>query len=82
MNRHEPESKSFRVSVIRKTDSVGVGSMPAHVGMELAGGSKVVKVNEKSILVEQPGCQGNFRITHLVSVHLQEARKFGFNVKS
>jgi hypothetical protein len=77
MKRHEPESKSFRVAVIRKTDSVQVGSMPAHPGMALADGRKVAKVNEKSILVSQEGCS-DFRITHLVSVHLNEAKKFGF----
>jgi hypothetical protein len=77
--KHEPESKDFRVAVIRKTDSVQVGSMPAKVGMVLVHGSKIVKVNEKSVLTEDPGCQGKWRKTHLMSVYLQEARKFGFN---
>lgn len=78
MNNHEPDNKSFRLAVIRKTDHVQVGTMPAHLGMVLCSGSKIIKVNAKSVLTEDPGCNGLWRKTHVMSVFLDEARKFGY----
>jgi len=78
MNRHDPDNKSFRVAVIRKTDYVTVGSMPAMPGMQLAFQDKVVKVNPKSIMVEKPGCTGTWRVAYNVSVFLDEAKRFGY----
>lgn len=78
MIRHNIWSSYFRVAVIRKTDNIQVGTMPANCGMVLASGDKVTEVNEQSVLVEKPGCVGNFKESGSLSVYFQEAKKFGF----
>ena len=78
MYRHDPDSPLPRVAVIRGTDSVQVGSMPAAVGMRLASGGEVVKVNDKSFILRRKG-QSDTRETGLFSVHVGVARRFGGN---
>ncbi len=75
--RHDPTNPHRRVAVIRGGDCVQVGTMPAHVGMILAHGGEVVKVNERSFVVRRGG-QSDARETGTFSIFVSEARKFGF----
>lgn len=79
MNRHDPHNPAPRVAVIRGIDSVQVGTMPAAVGMHLAHGGTVMKVNDKSLIVGRQG-QSDTRETGMFSVYVTEAKRFGFNV--
>ena len=40
----------MQLMVIQDSDRTKIGSIAAHVGMELANGLKIVKVNEKSVI--------------------------------
>ena len=68
-----------RVAVIRKTDSMFVGSMPAMVGMVTRYGNKedgfatIAKLNVKSVTYNTGD-----RESHGICINLDEARKFGW----
>jgi len=69
-------ARGMRVGVIRKTDSVFVGSMYMQVGMVLTNGRTVTKVNEYSYL---PGLAPGWPAEREhANVYLDEARRFGF----
>lgn len=66
----------MRVRVIRKTDSVQLGTMNLQVGMVLTNGRTVTKVNESSYLpAVAPGYPAE---RDTPNVLLSEARKFGW----
>ena len=43
----------MQLMVIQDSDSSGIGKIMAQVGMELANGYKIIKVNDKSVIAER-----------------------------
>lgn len=80
MYKHDPSNPNKRLAVIRKTDSVQVGTMPYAVGMVLANGATVVRFTK----IGTPVVTGLYGATYeepfrgLASVELPEAYKHGY----
>lgn len=69
----------MQLRVIKDTNNKGIGKLgriDAQVGMELANGYTVVKVNEKSIIAEHNGYKEKFFIA--TSIYYTEAICWGF----
>lgn len=70
----------MRLMVIQDSDRTKIGSIAAQVGMELANGYKVVKVNDKSAIAEHDGHSEKF--FDPTSIFYTEAKSWGFSAKA
>ena len=70
----------MQLMVIQDSDRTKIGSIAALVGMELANGYKVVKVNDKSAIAEHDGHTEKFFDPTLI--FYTEARTWGFQGKA
>jgi len=66
----------MQLRVIQDSDRLKIGMIAAHVGMELANGYKIVKVNEKSVFAEHLGHTEKF--FDPTSIFYTEATAWGF----
>ncbi len=66
----------MQLMVIQDSDRLGIGRIAAQVGMELANGYKVVKVNDKSAIAEYDGHSEKF--FDPTSIFYTEAKSWGF----
>ncbi len=69
----------MQLRVIKDTNNEGIGKLgriDAQIGMELANGYTIVKVNEKSIIAEHNGYKEKFFIA--TSIYYTEAICWGF----
>lgn len=69
----------MQLRIIKDTNNQGIGKLgkiDGQVGMELANGYKVVKVNDKSVIAEHDGHTGKF--LSITSIYYTEATRWGF----
>lgn len=66
----------MQLMVIQDSDNLKLGNLEAKVGMELANGYTVIKVNEKSVIAEHDGHTEKF--FHPTSIFYTEATRWGF----
>lgn len=69
----------MQLRIIKDTNNEGIGKLgriDAQVGMELASGYTVVKVNEKSVIAELDGYKEKF--FPITSIYYTEATRWGF----
>lgn len=66
----------MQLIVIQDSDRLGIGKIDAQVGMELANGYLIVKVNHKSAIAEHDGYSEKF--FDPTSIFYTEARAWGF----
>lgn len=62
--------------VIQDTNNEGIGEIEAQVGMELADGYKIIKVNNKNVIAERDNHTEKF--FHPTSICYTEATAWGF----
>ncbi|KJH69793.1 hypothetical protein [Aliterella atlantica] len=66
----------MQLMVIQDSDRTKIGSVAAQVGMELANGYKVSKVNDKSVIAQ---CNGHTeKFFDPTSIYYTEATRWGF----
>ena len=70
----------MQLRVIQDSDRTGIGRIAALVGMELANGYKIVKVNDKSAIAEHDGHSEKF--FDPTSIFYTEAIAWGFPEKA
>ncbi len=69
----------MQLMVIQDSDRTGIGRIDAQVGMELANGYKIVKVNDKSAIGEHDGHTEKFFDPTSISILRQIAWGFFIN---
>jgi hypothetical protein len=66
----------MQLTIIKNSDSEGIGKIEAQVGMELANGYKVLKVNDKSVVAELDVHQEKF--FPITFIYYSEAMRWEF----